>query len=569
MSDVVQQEQARVDGVAGLKKQKIGPLRIACILYCLVAAGAFGIETLIPIAGPGLTILTLIVFPVIWALPICLVCSELTTLMPAEGGLYVWAKEALGEFWGFVMGWWNTICIYLGTGVYVVLVVGYVGKVVPLTEGQAAGLKIVMVLIFTIVNLLGLREVSWLSTVFSIIILIAFAIVTVVGFMHFSYNPMDPFLPPETSMRDGIGLAVCFAIWLYCGYDCVSNIAGEIEKPRNIAKGFMIAMPLIALSYFLPTVAGLGSVGNWELWSTVESAEANSVDYSTVLTQYLGSSWGVIFLIIAIVGQCAIFNSYFTVGSRGFFVLADDNLCPKFLRRVSQSRGVPYFGVILLAVTTMILSTTTLPIILMITVPIIVLLYILASICFFVFRRRYPVADRPKEQFVIGGGKVGAALCGGVPIVVGVVAMLVNGTEYFLLGFISILSAPLFYLLFKGIYKGTSGTRFNKRDIKHFGLFLLLTGALAISGYFFLGWYEGDWGAGYYLEMYGAVPSELLEEWATYDPELYPDLLAQYGTGLTSDFGLMLRVSLVGGIVCFVIGAVLSFIGRRVTREAA
>lgn len=62
-------------GVSGLKKRKIRPFGIAFMLYCLVAAGAFGIEEMIPASGPGLTIVILTVFPIVWALPICLMVS--------------------------------------------------------------------------------------------------------------------------------------------------------------------------------------------------------------------------------------------------------------------------------------------------------------------------------------------------------------------------------------------------------------------------------------------------------------------------------------------------------------
>src|SRR5258707_10406773 len=37
--------------------------------------------------------------------PSALVINELSSRFPHEGGLYVWAKEAFGDFHGFVAGW--------------------------------------------------------------------------------------------------------------------------------------------------------------------------------------------------------------------------------------------------------------------------------------------------------------------------------------------------------------------------------------------------------------------------------------------------------------------------------
>ncbi len=44
---------------------------IVCMTFCLCAAGAFGLEEMIPQAGPGLTLVMLIVLPFFWSTPIC------------------------------------------------------------------------------------------------------------------------------------------------------------------------------------------------------------------------------------------------------------------------------------------------------------------------------------------------------------------------------------------------------------------------------------------------------------------------------------------------------------------
>src|SRR5438876_10795727 len=38
-------------------------------------------------------------------LPMALIINELSSRFPEEGGLYVWSKEAFGDFHGFVAGW--------------------------------------------------------------------------------------------------------------------------------------------------------------------------------------------------------------------------------------------------------------------------------------------------------------------------------------------------------------------------------------------------------------------------------------------------------------------------------
>src|SRR5207302_414999 len=51
---------------------------------------------------------------VLFFLPTALIIVELSTRFPSEGGLYVWSKEAFGDFHGFVAGWsyWVYTLVY-------------------------------------------------------------------------------------------------------------------------------------------------------------------------------------------------------------------------------------------------------------------------------------------------------------------------------------------------------------------------------------------------------------------------------------------------------------------------
>src|SRR5210317_2625055 len=97
---------------SGLKKHQISVSTVVFMIFCLCAAGAYGIEDMIPQAGPGLTLVMLMVLPFLWSTPMGLVASELGSAIPEEGGFYKWVQRACGEFWGFQAGWWRTISIY-------------------------------------------------------------------------------------------------------------------------------------------------------------------------------------------------------------------------------------------------------------------------------------------------------------------------------------------------------------------------------------------------------------------------------------------------------------------------
>ena len=511
------------NGVAGLKKHDIKVSGIVFMLYCLVAAGAFGIEEMIPESGPGMTLVLLMVFPVIWAYPISNLVAECGAVLPSEGGVYVWVKEAFGEFWGFQAGWWATVSTYITNGVYVALVAGYVSQMIPMSELAVHAIKIGMILIFTIINLMGLKEVGRVSTLLSILILLAFALVAVVGLINWQTNPMEPFMPEDYSIFDGLGGGICICIWMYCGYECISNMAGEVKNPQVIPKGLIIAMPLVALTYVLPTLGGLACMpeGSWELWSTEGGFGGESVGYATILTTYMGQAWGYVFLVIAIVSQCAIFNTYMASGSRGFFVLADDHLCPQFMVKVSKNRGVPYVGILSLAVVTLILCQSDFTTLVSMEVVFMLAIYIILPVSVLKLRKKLPIEKRKERGlYYIKGGTGAMIFYAGFPIVISVIALLVNGTDYMTTGLMAICTGPVAYYIFKRIFGGLAvsdpehnpinpKTKLATGDTVRIGVFMILAGAMAFLGQFWLKWYEidyGEWGPDDYDVFCNSIP---------------------------------------------------------------
>jgi len=118
---------------SGLKQHRMSVSTVVFMVFCLCAAGAYGIEDMIPQAGPGLTLAMLIVLPFLWSAPMGLVASELGSAIPEEGGFYKWVQRACGEFWGFQAGWWRTLSIYIDNTIYVVLAGSYLASVADLS----------------------------------------------------------------------------------------------------------------------------------------------------------------------------------------------------------------------------------------------------------------------------------------------------------------------------------------------------------------------------------------------------------------------------------------------------
>ena len=473
------------------------------MIYSLVAAGAYGIEDMIPSTGPGLTLVILMVLPFIWALPQALVASELGSAIPVEGGYYKWVQRGCGEFWAFQSGWWRTVSCYIDNTVYVILAGGYFSKVVPMTDTQQYFFKVAIILVFTYINLRGLKDVGIVTTIISLLVLAAFAAVTVIGFTHWTNNPFVPFIPENQSLLVSIGGGLSVAMWMYAGYESMSTLGGEVKNKLVIPKAVLFAMPLIALTYILPTMAGLGSVGQWQNWGS------EGVSYADVAS-LAGSGMGVVFAIVALIANCAIFNTYIASTSRGFFAMADDNLAPKALVKCSKKYGVPYISVLALSVFAIIFCRFGFGVVVTIDVMLLMSSYILVWIAGIMLRIKEPGLERP---FRIPLGTKGIIVFFAPGLLIAFSALFINGTDYFLGGMLAIVSGPVMYVIFKKKYGGMSKvdpvqyplnpkTGLGVGDLKRmtfmFGVFTIM-GVIAI---FFLPWYEAG-GAEYYAETYG------------------------------------------------------------------
>ena len=502
-------------GAHGLKQHHMGVWTVVFMIFSLCAAGAYGIEEMIPSAGPGLTLVMLMVLPFVWAIPFGLVASELGSVRPQEGGYYKWVQEALGEFWGFQAGWWRTISIYIDNTLYVILAGGYIASQWNLTGVQEFAVKAAIILIFTYINLRGVKDVGLISSILSILVIIAFGLVALAGFLNWNQNPFIPFTADGgilgvsgiafTDWVYYIGAGIAIGMWMYSGYESMSTVAGELTDPQVIPKATLIVIPIIMAVYIVPTLAGLASVGSWESWGT----EAGAMGYADVVTAAWGAGFGIFFVVVAVLAQCSIYNTYIASGSRGFFALADDHLAPPVMVKCDKKHGVPYVAVISVAVVNLILVNFAFTTIVIIDVFLLVASYILVYISAMILRKRIPGSE---YKFKIPGGYAFLCVLCIVPIGVAVLSFFINGTDYFIGGMLGLVSGPILYVIWKKRYGGLAkkGRPANPRtglangDLKRIAAIFF---GLAVVGFIsipWLRWFEGSWADEYYLETYGS-----------------------------------------------------------------
>jgi amino acid transporter len=320
--------------------RRAGLFHLVFLTYSVICSGAYGLEEMIPSSGPGLAILMMVLLPIVWSVPICLVCAELASRHPVEGGYYRWARMAFGDFAGYQTGWLVGLANLATNATFAVLFANYLGYFLPgLGAGARWAAALVLIWGATLLNLLGIRLVGATSVVLTAIIFLPFLFMAIGGLLQWQHNPVTPFLPPGSGLAASLGQGLMIALWLYSGYEKLTPNAGEVE---NASRAFPIALaitlPMVVASYMVPTVVGLAAADDWSGWGEAHFA---------VLAEQIGGRWlGSLMAFGGLVSNVSIIMVTTLGQSRLPMVMAEDGLFPRAFGRVGRRFGAPVVSLV-------------------------------------------------------------------------------------------------------------------------------------------------------------------------------------------------------------------------------
>ncbi len=421
-----------------LRTHRLSVKTLILVIFIFISAGPYGVEGMVSGSGPGVALLLLLLVPVVWGGPLGLVCAELASAIPAEGGAYAWVDRGLGRFWAFQSGWWSTLSGTIDTAVYVVLAVAYANSWLGQPPFVQWSMAVGVIAVFTALNVRSLSSMAFTSVGFSVAILLPCLVLAVLGLMQWEQNPFVPLSPPGQSVLGSVGLGLTVAIWFYSGYESMSTMAGEVAEPqRVIPRALLISIPLVVAIYFVPTAAGLASVGRWSEWGI-----GGGVSLVEVARELGGPLLGALMTAGALVSSLALYNTYLASGARTTLVMAEAGLLPRIFGRVHPRFGTPHASILIAAAAHAVLATRSFEALIVIDVFLFVLNYLLVFAAAVALRIREPGLSRP---FRVPVGTVGMWVVAGVPTLVGLVFLFVNGPAYLVFGGLAAATGPLAY----------------------------------------------------------------------------------------------------------------------------
>jgi len=328
------------------KERRVTMLALTWLIFFTTCGGAYGLEPLIGAAGPTWAIALILVTPLVWSLPTALMAAELTTLMPVEGGYYVWIRETFGPFWAVQQACWTMTCAVVWMAIYPVLFVSYLTFLIPALSTSAVSRWLIAVLVIVLgmaLNFQGAREVGRSAEVSAYLVLGIFVLLLVIWLMHApAPSSIVEVLRSDlsSSHKGALLLGLSIIIFDCSGWENASTYAGEVDQPqRNYPRALGVALLVLVVCYLLPVIAGITVTTSPAIWSSDAGWP--------VISQLIGGRWlGGLVAVGGLVSMWGLFNGQLLYISRLPYVLACDGWLPGFLGRLSPEAGVPGMAIL-------------------------------------------------------------------------------------------------------------------------------------------------------------------------------------------------------------------------------
>jgi len=229
----------------------------------IIGAGIFVVTGVAAgVAGPAI-IVSMIITGVVAAFT-ALSFSELSAALPQEGGAYIFARELISPYVGFIAGWmWIFSNIFTGAAVSLGFA-HYFRTALP--QLPVKSVAVVISLVFILLNYFGVRHSTTLNNVLVLvkIAILLFFVALGVGYLNISH--FTPFAPNGFS---GVLEGSSLIFFAYAGFARIAIMAEEVKDPRHIIpRSLVLSLGISMVIYLLVSFVGIGLVGYINLSSS-------------------------------------------------------------------------------------------------------------------------------------------------------------------------------------------------------------------------------------------------------------------------------------------------------------
>jgi APA family basic amino acid/polyamine antiporter len=323
--------------------------------------------------------------------------AELGTMIPRSGGFYVFARRALGEYPGFVVGWsdWLSTC---GTVAAVALVIGeYAGLLVPALAGRGLAVASGVTVAFALLQWRGVRWGSRSQELTSLLKTLAFAALIAACYAYGGRGDAKAVaggvpltVPSGVGLLAALVLALQGIIYTYDGWYSTVYFGEEVrDTARSVPRAMVGSVLLVIVVYLLFNAALLHVL-------PVERLAGQKLAAGAAAEAVFGPRGATFIGVVAILSLLASVNGNTLTAPRVVYAMSRDRLFWRAASRVNRG-GTPTVSLALstAAAVLMIVFSGTFGKLLAALAFFFVTDLALVFVSVFVLRRREPEAARP------------------------------------------------------------------------------------------------------------------------------------------------------------------------------
>ncbi|HEX7939984.1 MAG TPA: APC family permease [Gemmatimonadaceae bacterium] len=349
----------------------------------------------------------------VYALCGAMTMAELGAMLPASGGQYVFARRALGEYAGFVIGWTDWISSSAAVSASSIALGELSGVLWPQLPVSPTSVAVITTLAFGAVHWVGVRSGDVSTQIIGALKAVTLLAVAVACF---AANPLAAStrattFPAGLAMMGALVLAMQGVLYTYDGWTGLVYFSGEVRDPRQIPRAMALGVATVTLVYVSLAAAFLHTLGIPGLAGEKFAARAAAVGlFGSVGDRIVSAVMALSFLgnVGAILMQA----------SRVPFAMSQDGLLPKVVSRVNRG-GTPDVSLLgSVGIAVLLIATGSFESVLALAAFFYVMQYGVSFTSLFVLRVREP--DLPRPYRAIGYPVIPAiVLVGATAFVVG------------------------------------------------------------------------------------------------------------------------------------------------------
>ena len=209
--------------------------------------------------------------------------AQLASSYPSSGGTYLFGREVLGPWWGFLAGWGFVVG---KTASCAAMAMTFAAYALPeATSGEGAGwqrgLAALVVVAFTVLNLRGITRTATAARVLlvaTLVVLLGFVLIAATG----EARPTAPL--EATGGAWGVLQAAGLLFFAFAGYARIATLAEEVRRPEQLGRAILVALGSAVVLYLLVGLALVEVLG--------ADLPGNPVPVAAA-TEALGAAWAV------------------------------------------------------------------------------------------------------------------------------------------------------------------------------------------------------------------------------------------------------------------------------------